>query len=120
MINESLSKSHVPSHPVDGLKPVKLQVKPTLESALMRAKTALLGKHAADGYWVGELQGDSILQSEYILLKFILRQEDDPQLPRIANHLRNLQQSDGGWSMYTGGASDISGTVKGYFALKLM
>lgn len=87
---------------------------------MVRAKAALLAKHAPEGYWVGELQGDSILQSEYILLKYIIRQENDPQLPRIATQLRRLQQSDGGWNMYPGGASDISGTTKGYFALKLM
>ncbi len=92
----------------------------TLDEALARAKAALLAKQAPAGYWVGELQGDSILQSEYILLKYILRQEDDPQLPRIAKHLRNLQQSDGGWNMYPGGASDVSGTTKAYFVLKLL
>ena len=72
------------------------------------------------GYWVGELQGDSILESEYLLLKFILGQETDPDLPKIANYLRNLQNPDGGWSLFPGGPSDLSGTVKAYFALKLM
>ena len=38
----------------------------------------------------------------------------------IANYLRSLQQADGGWSMYPGGKADLSGTVKAYFALKLM
>ena len=66
------------------------------------------------------MQGDSILESEYLLLKWILGQENDPQLPRIANYLRRLQNADGGWSLYPGGPADISGTVKAYFALKLM
>ena len=69
---------------------------------------------------VHELQGDSILESEYILLKFILDQEADPDLPAIANYLRSLQQPDGGWNMYPGGANDLAGTVKAYFAFKLM
>ena len=69
---------------------------------------------------MGELQGDSILESEYIMLKFFLEQENDPNLPLIANYLRSIQQADGGWSMFPGGNSDLSGTVKGYFALKLM
>ncbi len=92
----------------------------SIEQSLADAQNALLALHKPDGYWVGELQGDSILESEYILLKFILQQEDDPQLPKIANYLRRLQQVDGGWNLYPGGASDLSGTVKGYFALKLM
>jgi len=82
--------------------------------------STLIDKQNPKGYWVGELQGDSILESEYLLLKFILEQDDDPQLPLIANYLRTLQQTDGGWNMYPGGASDLSGTVKAYFALKLM
>jgi squalene-hopene/tetraprenyl-beta-curcumene cyclase len=91
-----------------------------LDNAVDRATAALLAKHQPDGYWVGELQGDSILESEYILLKFILSQENDPALPKIANYLRSIQQADGGWSLFPGGNSDLSGTVKGYFALKLM
>jgi squalene-hopene/tetraprenyl-beta-curcumene cyclase len=91
-----------------------------LDAAITRATTALLAKQASAGYWVGELQGDSILESEYILLKWILNQEHDPDLPPIANYLRRLQEPHGGWALYPGGPPDISGCVKAYFALKLM
>jgi len=93
---------------------------PTVRRALERAKGALLSQQHEDGYWVGELQGDSILESEYILLRFILGQDDDPDLPLITNHLRRLQEPNGGWSLFPGGEPDRSGTVKGYFCLKLM
>jgi squalene-hopene/tetraprenyl-beta-curcumene cyclase len=93
---------------------------PGLDDAIHRARTTLLDLQNERGYWVGELQGDSILESEYILLKFILGQEDDPNLPKIARYLRSLQRADGGWNLFPGGAPDISGTVKAYFALKLM
>jgi squalene-hopene/tetraprenyl-beta-curcumene cyclase len=79
----------------------------------------LLNVQHHTGYWVGELQGDSILESEYILLRFILAQEDEEALPRIANYLRGLQNSHGGWSLFPGGPNDLSATVKAYFALKL-
>jgi squalene-hopene/tetraprenyl-beta-curcumene cyclase len=88
--------------------------------ALTRAEAALLKLQNSAGYWCAELQGDSILESEYILLKFILGQEADPRLPPITHYLRSLQQPDGGWAMYPGGRGDLSGTVKAYFALKLM
>src|SRR5271169_5925588 len=88
--------------------------------AIDGALAALLSRQAEAGYWVGELQGDSILESEYILLKFILGQENEPELAKIATYLRRLQQPDGGWNLFPGGAADLSGTVKGYFALKLM
>ncbi len=80
----------------------------------------LLSKHNPEGYWVGELQGDSILESEYVLMKFILGQEGDGCLRLIGNYLRSIQLPDGGWSMFPGGNSDLAGTVKGYFALKLL
>jgi len=90
-----------------------------LEDCLSRACDALIAKQNEAGYWVGELQGDSILESEYILLKWILGQENAPELPKITNYLRTLQNPDGGFSLYPGGKADLSGTVKGYFALKL-
>src|SRR5688572_23434597 len=93
----------------------------TLDAAVRR----LLAMQAPEGYWCGELEGDSILQSEYILMKWIIGEEADPRLVRIANHLRDQQRSDGTWGQYPGGRLgggrfDISATVKGYFALKLM
>lgn len=93
---------------------------PGVAAAAQRGKEALLRLQHPEGYWVGELQGDSILESEYILLKFILGQESDPDLPLIANYLRRLQQPHGGWSLFPGGGPDLSGTVKAYYALKLM
>jgi len=90
-----------------------------VKTTLRRAQEALLGLQHHSGYWVGELQGDSILESEYILLRFILGQEDEEALPRIANYLRGLQNPHGGWSLFPGGPSDLSATVKAYFALKL-
>jgi squalene-hopene/tetraprenyl-beta-curcumene cyclase len=91
-----------------------------VRSTLDRARATLLGMQSPDGYWVGELQGDSILESEYLLLKWILQQEHEPELPLITNYLRSIQQPDGGWNLFPGGPADLSGTVKGYFALKLM
>jgi squalene-hopene/tetraprenyl-beta-curcumene cyclase len=91
-----------------------------VEIAWEKARKALLRLQKPEGYWVGELQGDSILESEYLLLKFILNQENDPDLPKIAKFLRSLQNDEGGWSLFPGGPSDLSGTVKAYFALKLM
>jgi len=93
---------------------------PAIEHAFAKAKAALLHVQKPDGHWCGELQGDSILESEYLLLKWILGQENEPALPKIASYLRRLQMGDGGWSLYPGGPADLSATVKGYFALKLM
>jgi squalene-hopene/tetraprenyl-beta-curcumene cyclase len=100
-----------------------------LGAACRRAIDALISLQKPDGHWCGELQGDSILESEYVLMKFILGQERSPMadgrdgwrtLQRIANYLRSLQRPDGGWGQYPGSDVDLSATVKAYFALKLM
>jgi squalene-hopene/tetraprenyl-beta-curcumene cyclase len=89
--------------------------------SLSRAADCLVSMQNESGFWCGELEGDSILQSEYILLKYIVEQENDPRLPRIANYLRKQQRpSDGAWIQYPGGKPDLSATVKAYFSLKLM
>ena len=92
-----------------------------VRDGLERAVVALRDQRHPDGYWCGELEGDSILQSEYILLKWIVEQEDEPQLAKVANYLRRQQRpEDGAWVQYPGAAPDLSATVKGYFALKLV
>jgi squalene-hopene/tetraprenyl-beta-curcumene cyclase len=96
-------------------------LRPATEFPLTRATDCLVSMQHPSGFWCGELEGDSILQSEYILLKFIVEQENDPRLQKIANYLRRQQrQSDGAWVQYPGGKPDLSATVKAYFALKLM
>ena len=92
------------------------------------ALDALISLQRADGHFCGELEGDSILQSEYLLMKWALSQECAPMadgrdghdvLARITNYLRSQQRDDGGWGQYPGSVADLSSTVKGYFALKL-
>ena len=87
--------------------------------SLDQAVERLLSEQTDTGHWCGELEGDSILESEYILLMWILKEEDDPRLPKIANYLRKIQQPDGSWVQYPGAPADLGATVKGYFALKL-
>ena len=72
-----------------------------------------------DGYWVAELEGDALLQSETIMLLAFLGEENTELAKKCAVHLLDTQNEDGGWAMYTGGKSDVNNTVKAYFALKL-
>ena len=50
-----------------------------LEAALERTRDWLLERQEEEGYWVAELEGDTILESEYVLLMtFLGRESDDP------------------------------------------
>jgi len=79
----------------------------------------LLARQHENGYWCGELEGDTILESEYILLLAWLEQEQTPLAKKLAAYIVEKQLPTGGWGMYPGGKLDISGSVKGYFALKV-
>ena len=91
-----------------------------LRRAIRRTSRWLLDRQAADGHWVGELEGDTILESEFLLLLAFLGREQSPLARRCAQYLIDRQLEGGGWAMYPGGRVDISGSVKAYFALKLV
>jgi squalene-hopene/tetraprenyl-beta-curcumene cyclase len=87
--------------------------------AVDRARRRLLGLQRPDGHWCGELQGDTILESEYVLLMAFLGRENEEQVRKAAEYVLRNQQADGGWTHYPGGPLELSGSVKAYFALKL-
>src|SRR5262245_15024959 len=90
-----------------------------LRTALAHARRRLLALQKPDGHWVGELEGDTILESEYVLLLAFLGREADPRVRKLANYLLRKQLPGGGWAIYPGGAAELSASVKAYFALKL-
>ncbi len=85
-----------------------------------RAKEWLLGQQHTDGYWCGELEADSMLESDYIFLHVLLGTGNPGKMQRAVNEIVRHQNEDGGWSIYPNGPSNISLGVKAYFALKLM
>ena len=81
-----------------------------------------------DGYWCGELTGDSTLESDYILLQLWMHPPDPegawhpPSRDRVqkaCRQIRERQLPDGGWSIYKPGPSELNATVRAYTALKL-
>ena len=89
------------------------------QEAVQRTCRWLYRHQQADGYWCGELQGDTILESEYILLLAWLGLERSAVAVKAARYILTQQQAHGGWAQYPGGELDISVSVKAYFALKL-
>lgn len=101
----------------NGTQPTELAAQ--AQTAIGRTREWLFAAQHADGYWAGELEGDSILESEYILLLAYLGRADEPIARKCAAHIAHLQLPMGGWAIYPGGPVDISASVKAYFALKL-
>ncbi len=89
------------------------------EQAVARATHWLLSAQAQDGYWWGELEADTTLESDYILYLHILGDLASEKVPKIANYIRRRQLPDGGWNIYFDGPAELNATVKAYVALRL-
>ncbi len=87
---------------------------------MSRGAECLLGLQMADGHWCAEIEGDTILESEYLLLLHYLGRADRPRVAKLAAFLRERQRPEGGWALYPGGPADVSSSVKAYFTLKLV
>src|SRR5215475_1468261 len=88
-------------------------------AAMAAAKKRLLSQQHAEGYWCGELEADTTLESDYILLHTLLGTGNAERFQKAANWILRHQNEDGGWSIYAGGPSNVSASVKAYFGLKL-
>lgn len=91
-----------------------------LGRALGACQRYLLSIQQDDGHWCGELEGDTILESEYILCRWFLGQGLDPRVRKAAEDIRRKQDPEGAWSIYPGGPAEVSASVKAYFVLKLL
>src|SRR3984893_6932586 len=90
-----------------------------IEKTIERGANHLLSIQAEEGYWQGELEADSTLESDYIYYLHVLGKADPTRIAKLANYVRRKQLADGGWSIYPGGPSELNATCKAYFALKL-
>jgi squalene-hopene/tetraprenyl-beta-curcumene cyclase len=87
--------------------------------AVARTRQWLLAEQHADGHWCGELEGDTILESEYVLLLAWLGRERERIAVEAAEYIRRSQLPTGGWAIYPGGPLEVSASVKAYLALRL-
>ncbi|HEY5299267.1 MAG TPA: squalene--hopene cyclase, partial [Acetobacteraceae bacterium] len=89
-----------------------------LNEAVARAAAALARRQRDDGHWVFELEADSTIPAEYVLLEHFLDRIDDPLEQKIGVYLRANQGAHGGWPLFHAGAFNLSCSVKAYFALR--
>ena len=97
------------------------------EHAMRRAAAYLAGLQQRDGHWCAELTADTTLESDYILFQLWLHPPQDgqwepetgPLIDKAARAILERQLPDGGFNIYPKGPSEVSASVKAYFALKL-
>jgi squalene-hopene/tetraprenyl-beta-curcumene cyclase len=103
-------------HSADGPESVDLE---DLRVAIRRTSDWLWNRQHPDGHWCAELEGDTILESEYILLLAWLGEESSARAKQAALYIAEQQSGDGGWPLFPGGPMDVTVSVKAYMALKL-
>lgn len=91
-----------------------------VDAAIWNSIAWLLSRQNQEhGFWVAELEADSTLISEYVLLRRFLNVVDEERERKAIRYLRATQLPEGGWPIHCGGPMEISTSVKAYFALKL-
>lgn len=90
-----------------------------VREAIAASRDFLFSIQHEDGYWCGELEADTTLESDYILLHTLLGTSQPERNAQCAREILKHQNADGGWPIFHGGPSNISASVKAYFGLKL-
>jgi len=91
-----------------------------IDEAIRRSRQYLLGlQHREGGYWVGEVESNSTITSEYIYLMHFMGTVDELRQRKMVHYLQDTQLPDGGWNIYYGAPGDLSTTLEAYAAMKL-
>src|SRR5262245_39170540 len=92
-----------------------------LDASIASATKALCALQREDGHFVFELEADATIPAEYVLMRHYRGEPVDAELEaKLARYIRRIQSADGGWPLFHEGASDVSASVKAYFALKMI
>lgn len=98
-----------------------------VQKKIQRTAEHLLSLQHEDGYWCALLTADTTLESDFILLQLwmyppvdgVWNPPDRGRIQRAVDRILSNQLPDGGFNIYVKGPSEISASVKAYFALKV-
>src|SRR5256885_16962943 len=69
-------------------------------AAIGGARDYLFSQQHGEGYWGGELEADTTLESDYIMLHTLLGTGDVQRLPKAARYILQHQHEEDGWANY--------------------
>lgn len=93
-----------------------------LDGVTKGAALLLASLQREDGHWVFDLEADVTIPAEYVMMqRFIGRELDEETSSRLSAYILERQLPDGGWPLFAvDGNTNISASIKAYFALKLL
>ena len=106
---------------------VARSLEPAARRAVRGAAAYVSSLQAGNGHWCAELTADTTLEADYILFQLWLYPPENgkweplsrPLIDKAVASILDRQLPDGGFNIYVEGPSEISASVKAYFALKL-
>ncbi|MCC3774372.1 prenyltransferase/squalene oxidase repeat-containing protein [Streptomyces sp. UNOB3_S3] len=94
---------------------------PDVRAAYDAACARLLGLQADDGCWEGEMEWNSTILSQYVIVMRILGlPPDETSRQGMITYFRNTRTPQGGWGMHPAGPPSPYATVLAYVALRLL
>ena len=95
-----------------------MEITSQLDTAMERTIAWLRGQQQPEGHWCAEVQGDTILESAYLMYLHGHGQLKPETLRKCVNYIITQQSPEGGWCIYHGGPPDLSASVKAYLVCK--
>ncbi|HEX3901388.1 MAG TPA: squalene--hopene cyclase [Polyangia bacterium] len=90
-----------------------------LDAAIAAARDWLIARQAPEGFWQGELEGDTTLESYLILIEAFFNRRESDKVRDLARVIRAEALPGGGFGQYQGGPPELSVSCLSYFALKV-
>jgi squalene-hopene/tetraprenyl-beta-curcumene cyclase len=120
MTSADASELHVvPMVPADERPIVPAPGPARVDAALAAARDWLLSRQDPAGWWCGELEADTTLESYMILIEAFMGRVGSPKAQDLARVIREEVLPDGGFAQYLGGPPDLSVSCLTYLALKV-
>jgi len=90
-----------------------------LDAAVAAARDWLVARQTGEGFWQGELEGDTTLESYLILIEAFFNRRETDKVRDLARVIRAEALPGGGFGQYLGGPPELSVSCLSYFALKV-
>ena len=102
-----------------GVPAVSARAASAVDRGVEQCADRLLSLQKPGGWWVGELESNVTITAQHLFFLEFLGLRDAETTERVVAELLARQRADGLWSIYHGGAPNLTATIEPYAALRL-